>query len=166
MRKAFVLYLATTLGFLILDQALKAYIRGAIPIGGSFGGWPWPGVFEITLTKNYGIAFGMFQGKGQYLTPVALIIAGFATVYSFRHPKEGWLTHLAMGLLASGAIGNMIDRAVFGRVTDMFWIRAINFPVFNVADACITVAAVLLLFAWGRGEQKDPLPETSPNPAE
>lgn len=166
MRKGFLLFLVTMLGFLVIDQALKAYIRGTIPIGGSFGGWPWPGVFEITLTKNYGIAFGMFQGKGQYLTPVALLIAGFATVYSFKHPLEGWLSHFSMGLLASGAVGNMIDRALFGRVTDMFWIRAINFPVFNVADACITVAAVLLLFTWGKGEKKGPAPETSASPAE
>ena len=53
-----------------------------------------------------------------------------------------------MGLLASGAIGNLYDRIVNGRVTDMFYFRSINFPVFNVADSCITVATILLILMW------------------
>ena len=53
------------------------------------------------------------------------------------------LPTVAMGLLASGALGNLYDRLFDRRgVTDMFWFRAINFPVFNVADACITVATI------------------------
>jgi signal peptidase II len=49
-----------------------------------------------------------------------------------------------MALLCAGAIGNLIDRLALGRVTDMFWLRFIDFPVFNVADVCITIAGVLL----------------------
>lgn len=51
---------------------------------------------------------------------------------------------VTLGMLAAGAIGNLIDRLWMGKVTDMFWFRLINFPVFNVADACITVSAILL----------------------
>jgi signal peptidase II len=50
-------------------------------------------------------------------------------------------------MIGAGAIGNLIDRLAFGQVTDMFWFRAIDFPVFNVADACITVGVILLFIA-------------------
>lgn len=154
---------------LIVDQLVKAWIRDTIPPHGSIRGLPWPGVFEITLTFNEGIAFGLFQGAGVLLAPVAVAIALAAGWYSHRHPEEGSISHVAMGLLAAGAIGNLYDRLVHGRVTDMFYIRAIRFPVFNVADACITVATGLLIYTWwrdavlrSRAEQdQKPAPETS-----
>jgi signal peptidase II len=132
------------------DQAVKMWARTAIPNthGQLPGAWPWPGVFEVTLTYNEGIAFGLFKGMAIMMTPIAVAIAGGAGWYSLRHPQEGYLTHVAMGLLASGALGNLYDRLVHKQVTDMFWFRAIDFPVFNVADACITVATILLIITW------------------
>lgn len=150
---------------LVIDQIVKAWVRGAIPQSGSISGKPWPGIFEITLTYNYGIAFGMLQGAGVLMAPIAIAIAGCAAYYSIRHPRETSLAHSAMALLAAGALGNLIDRVLFGRVTDMFWLRLGNitehwpikshdFPVFNVADACITVAAFALMTGWYRDASK------------
>jgi len=133
---------------LILDQVVKNWVQGAIPRGGSVHGLPFPGIFELTLQYNEGIAFGFLQGKGTLLSPIAVAIAGGTAWYSFRHPKESIVTHIAMALLAAGALGNLYDRVVHGRVTDMFWFRKINFPVFNVADSCITIATILLIFTW------------------
>lgn len=132
-----------------IDQWVKHWVREAIPINGSVGGKPWPGVFEITLTYNQGIAFGMLKGFGLFMTPIAVIMAGAAIWYSLKSINESPWVHAAMGLVAAGAIGNMIDRIWLGHVTDMFWFRLIDFPVFNVADACITVATVMLIFVWG-----------------
>ena len=146
---------------LVLDQVVKAWVRGAIPPQGTLSGRPFPGFFEITLTYNEGIAFGLAQGSAVYMTPVAVVIAVGAGIYSFRHPKEGVTSHLAMGLLASGALGNLYDRLKFGKVTDMFWFRAIDFPVFNVADSCITIATILLILTWLREaaqEKSRPMP--------
>lgn len=132
---------------LAVDQASKAWVRAelrpeqSLPV-------PWPRVFEITLTYNEGIAFGLFKGAGVLFAPVALLIAVATAWYSYRHPQESRLGHVAMGMLAAGAIGNLIDRLWLGKVTDMFHIVAINFPVFNWADTCITVAAVLLGLRW------------------
>lgn len=131
-----------------IDQIVKIWIRSAIPIHGSLNGLPWPGVFELTLTYNKGVAFGMFQGFGIFLAPIAVAIAVGCGIYSWRHPQESAWSHSAMSLLASGAVGNLYDRVVEGRVTDMFWFRLIDFPVFNVADACITVATCLLILVW------------------
>ena len=147
-------FLLTGLVMLGLDQLVKAWVRGAVPVHGSLGGKPFPGIFEITLTYNEGIAFGMLQGMGPLLAPVAVVIAIASAWYSFRHPEEFWLSHVAMGLLASGALGNLYDRVVAHKVTDMFWFRLIDFPVFNIADSCITVATVLLMISWWRDAAK------------
>lgn len=157
MKKRQVMFLIVMVGMIVADQLVKAWIRHAFAVHGSIGGLPWPGVFELTLTYNEGIAFGLFQGAGVFLAPIAVAIAAGATWYSFSHPKESPWGHFAMGLLAAGAIGNLIDRIAFHRVTDMFWFRLIDFPVFNVADSCITVAAILLILVWWRdAAQKKP----------
>ncbi|MGV3614345.1 MAG: signal peptidase II [Fimbriimonas sp.] len=153
--RRFPVFLGVLISTLILDQVVKAWVRGAVPPHGSIGGMPIPGVFEITLTYNQGIAFGLFQGAALFMTPVAIAIAGGATWYSLRHQEEGTMSHISMGLLASGALGNLYDRLAFGKVTDMFWFRAIDFPVFNVADACITVATVMLIFTWWRDAARE-----------
>lgn len=132
-----------------LDQAVKFWVRGSFAVHES-PGYPWSGVLEITLQYNEGIAFGMFQGIAKVVTPIAIAIAAGSYIYSRRHPEEGFWTHLAMGLLAGGALGNLYDRLVFGRVTDMFAVRFVHFPVFNVADSCITVAAAILILKWSR----------------
>ena len=139
---------------LALDLWVKAWARGAMPEGGSLHGLPWPGIFEFKLTFNEGVAFGMMQGSGRFLTPIAILIAGGAAWYALKHPREGAISQTAMGLLASGALGNLYDRVARGRVTDMFWARIIDFPVFNVADACITVATCLLILIWWREAMK------------
>jgi len=169
--KRFSIFLIVLFTTLALDQIVKGWVRGAIPQHGSMGGLPIPGVFEITLTYNKGIAFGLFQGMAIFMTPIALAIAGGSAWYSLRHKEEGPMTHIAMGLLASGALGNLYDRLVHGQVTDMFWFRLIDFPVFNVADACITIATILLIITWWRDAAKQqPVPvakaETPVTPAE
>ncbi len=143
MRKLFV---ALFFGLLALDQLVKWWARvAANGVEGRSLNALWPGVFELKLVYNEGIAFGMLQGAGVLLAPIAIIMAVAATIYSFKNPKERLSMHIAMACLASGAIGNLIDRLAMGKVTDMFWIRAINFPVFNIADVAITVAGCMLV---------------------
>ncbi len=148
------------IGFLILDQVIKFWVRATFNEHASVA--LWPNVFELTLTYNKGIAFGKFQGMGVYLSPIAILIAAAAAIYSYRHPKESAWTHTAMGLLASGAIGNLYDRVFHGKVTDMFWFRAIEFPVFNIADACISVAAGILIVRWTLESFHKPAVEAKP----
>lgn len=131
----------------VVDQLVKAWTRNSLRLDETRP-FPWPGVFEIRRANNTGIAFGQLEGRGIWLTPVAVIIAAGAVWYVYRHPKESRWNHAAFGLLASGAIGNLYDRLTSGKVTDMFWFRYINFPIFNVADACITIATVMLMIGW------------------
>ncbi|MFN3683118.1 MAG: signal peptidase II [Fimbriimonadaceae bacterium] len=154
------LFLGTVLASVAVDQAVKFWVRSALIPAESLH-LPWPGVFEITLAYNRGVAFGMLQGFGVYLFPIALAICVGAFVYSERHPHEPRASHLALALVAGGAIGNLIDRVALGKVTDMFWFRLIDFPVFNVADSCITVGTILLLWrgyrsSLGHAETRPP----------
>lgn len=148
------------LATIALDQILKNWVRSHLNVGESWKGGPWHGVFEITLTYNKGIAFGMLQGGGLIMTPIAIVIAGFAIWTIYKNANETRWGTVALGLLASGALGNLIDRLFNSKsgVTDMFLLRLANithgrfsdFPVFNVADSCISVAMVMLLISWSK----------------
>lgn len=168
------LFWSLLIGTLLLDQGVKAWSRHAADFtqGRTFLTL-WPGVFELRLTFNEGIAFGWFQGRGVLLAPVAIAIAIGAIRYNLKNPHETKWAHISAALLASGALGNLYDRIVSKQVTDMFYFRLIDFPVFNVADACITVAACMLIISWIREAFQPadpapmvPAPETSAAPAE
>lgn len=156
MRKAHPAFLGWFVGALVVDQVVKAMARAAANDGNwwtntqvvkSLSPLPWPGVFELKLIYNQGVAFGMLQGYGVLMAPIAVAITLFAWFYSAKHRHDPRLAHIGLGLVASGAIGNLIDRLWMGKVTDMFWFRAIDFPVFNVADAAISVGVALLFLA-------------------
>jgi signal peptidase II len=144
------------IGFIIIDQAVKYWSRSNFSIGQSIVGIR--GLFDLTLTYNEGIAFGKLQGLGVYLSPIAIIIAVMAGRHAYKHPEESKWVHSAMALLASGALGNLIDRVWLGKVTDMVQVTFVNFPVFNIADACISVAAVILCVRWTFESLKKPVP--------
>ena len=140
------LFWVALLTTLALDQWSKAWVRHNLRLDESRA-W-WPNVFELRRANNTGIAFGQLEGKGVLLTPVAIAIAIGAAWYVYRNPRESRWNHVAFGLLASGALGNLYDRVFAHRVTDMFFFRLINFPIFNVADACITIATIMLMIGW------------------
>lgn len=153
------LYWGLFIGFVAIDQIVKLLTRMHLDQKEYFP--LWPNVLELTLTYNEGIAWGMFQGAGVLLSPIAIVIAIGSAIYSTRNPKESSWIHAAMGLLAGGAVGNLIDRVWLGKVTDMFHLRAIKFPVFNIADVCISIAAVILVLRWGAESFKKPQPEAA-----
>lgn len=155
------------IGLLVVDQLVKAWARGAVD-GREMASISslWPNVFELTLVYNRGIAFGQLQGYGVLLAPIALAIAAGAIWYSHKHSDAPKINHVIAALFASGALGNLYDRIVHGKVTDMFDFRLIHFPVFNVADACITISGILMVLLWirdGIAERRQPHPP-SPEP--
>jgi signal peptidase II len=146
-----ILFWGLMIGMLILDQVVKNWARvSADGFQGRTFLTLWPNVFELRLTYNEGIAFGWFQGGGVFLAPVAVAIAAGAVWYNLKHPTETKWAQASAALLAAGALGNLYDRLFQHRVTDMFYFRLIDFPVFNVADACITAAACMLIISWIR----------------
>lgn len=112
------------------------------------------GVFELSYVENRGAAFGMLQDKRVlFLLLTAVAVAVLLWLFSRIPLKKRFLPlHLAVGFLVSGAVGNLIDRAMNGYVIDFLYFKLIDFPVFNVADIYVTVSCgvliVLLLFFY------------------
>jgi len=104
-----------------------------------------PGVLGLHRTQNTGAAFGILSDTGPLLAVFsAAAIVGIA-IYARRYLTGFWLPRVALLLVLSGAAGNLIDRAFFGAVTDMFrFLFAEWFAIFNVADVWLTCGVVLL----------------------
>ncbi len=107
-----------------------------------------PGVFELSYLENRGAAFSILQNQRTFfliLTPILLILIVFFYLRQIPdEPRYRWLNYIAI-LIFSGAIGNFIDRAANGYVVDFFYFVLIDFPVFNVADIYVVIAAALLI---------------------
>lgn len=125
-----------------------------------------PGFWYFNHAHNSGIAFGMFNGSAWANVVFGLIAFGaiFAVLIMLKTGGfPGKLSQLASALLISGILGNLTDRLLRGHVTDFllfdlkFWSESTYFwPSFNVADACICIAATLLIIATFTEEQKQP----------
>ena len=109
-------------------------------------------VLHFTYVENEGAAFGMLsEHRWIFMVLSVLGLCAIAFLVAKEKPKSPWV-RLAAGLVLGGGIGNMIDRLGFGfaetkyAVLDFIDCRFINFYVFNVADACVTVGCFLYLF--------------------
>ena len=133
-----------------LDQWTKGLVRANIPLGGSWlpESWEWLSPYaRIVHWYNTGAAFGMFKEGSMVFTVLAFIVIGLILYYYPHVEQADWSLRIAMSMQLGGAAGNLIDRLTIGHVTD--FISVGKFPVFNVADASITVgAAVLFLGVW------------------
>jgi signal peptidase II len=127
-----------------------------------------PGLLSFTHVQNTGAAFGMLNNIDfPYKAAVMVAIAGLAllaiAVYATQLGFEDRLARLGLSFILGGALGNLIDRAVRGYVVDfvdVYW-RGVHFWAFNVADAAISVGAVLVIldmFGLGRKERHVPHP--------
>jgi len=136
---------------LAADQTSKAWIERAIPLGGSIA--PIPALdpyFMLVHWGNTGTAFGLLQGQGGVLATLALVLIVVVLLFSRQLPVQHAAVRLCVGMILAGAIGNQIDRARLGHVTDFLLFQApvsdrmLQFPAFNVADSCITVGVILM----------------------
>ena len=104
-----------------------------------------PGIFHFTLVENTGIAFGLFQQHSGVLF-LAITVCVIALLYfSGSNHSSSLGQKVAYGLILGGAIGNWFDRVTVGHVIDFLDFRI--WPVFNIADSCISVGVALYLFA-------------------
>ena len=136
------LFAATALLITVADQVTKAMVRSAMEIGESR-----PivdGVLWLTHVHNTGAAFGMFRGQQYGLIVVAVVVLAVITYIALHLRPKSALARTSLALIAAGAAGNLIDRAVFGGVTDFLdlgW-----WPVFNVADMSLDIGVALLVW--------------------
>ena len=139
---------------LILDQVTKAIVRANIPFGGRWMPIEWLApYFRFVHWENTGAAFGLFQQGGLVFAVLAVIVSVFIVAYYPQVPKEDTLMRVALAMQLGGALGNLIDRVVFGPVTD--FISVMSFPVFNIADSSITVGVGLLILGLWISDRRE-----------
>lgn len=103
-----------------------------------------PNLFEFVFVKNTGAAYGIFGESTVMLSVVSILfIIGFVLFDIFNH-KNDWLYIFGIGLILSGAIGNLVDRLFLGYVRDFISIKLFSF-VFNLADLFITAGVICFL---------------------
>lgn len=129
----------------LIDQLTKFVVSHKMTLGESI-----PvinEVFHITLVHNTGSAFGLFKGANMFLIFVSIAVL-IGVFYALQKVKENEkLMQILLGLLAGGALGNLIDRVVLGHVVDFLDFRV--WPVFNVADSSLSIAIVgLIILLW------------------
>ena len=104
-------------------------------------------VFELYYLENHGAAFGILQGQKTFFIIITTVVMALLLYLYVKIPTDKRYVYmrLIIVLLVSGAIGNFIDRCMNDYVIDFFYFKLIDFPVFNVADIYVTVAAMLLI---------------------
>lgn len=146
-RGRFLGWLLLAFAILALDQATKIWFDAGLQYGERWRVLPF---FDFTLLYNTGAAFSFLadgQGWQRWLfTAIALVATIIITRLLWKHPREGVFC-AALACILGGAVGNAIDRLLYGHVVDflLFYWQDWYFPAFNVADIAITIGAILLL---------------------
>lgn len=144
-----------------LDQGAKALVEAKLTSGEHVDV---VGPLGLTLSHNHGVAFGLASGGGAAL--IAVTVAALVLVLALfaRNPARPGMW-VAVGLLAGGALGNLIDRVRAGAVTDCVDVRLLSWPPFNLADVSITAGILLLALVYVREAPHDSAP-SRPAPGE
>ncbi len=126
------------------DLLTKWLIRSGLDRGDA---WPDPDWnVRIVHYANTGAAFGILEGAGPLLVVAGVVGVALILVYLFNPGMASPLVRAGLALMLGGAIGNLIDRAGNGEVTD--FIKFPEWPAFNVADSAITIGAIILVWAF------------------
>ena len=143
-------YLLASFGIYMVDQSSKAWAVRALRFGDERT--IIRSVLDLVYTENRGIAFGQLQGSGSFgrwFFVVRAVAAAVAVLYYFlRTPRNDDRVLGACALLLAGIAGNLTDRARLGYVIDFIVLHAgsWHWPTFNVADASISIGALLLAY--------------------
>ena len=141
-------HLTLIIGLIIIDQIAKFFARTELRRSIALI----PKVFHLTLVKNTGIGFGLLKESNTLLIFITLLIVGLL-IYYFKYLSENKHSNIALSLITAGAFSNLIDRIFLHHIIDFIDFRI--WPVFNLADAFITVGIVYLIYATFKKEEKN-----------
>lgn len=141
------LRLAALLSLLVLDRATKLWAMRELALRPPLALLPF---FDLTYVENTGAAFGLGRGANGVFIAVSLALTGALVWMMRKWPADRRSLQWGGLLVVAGALGNLYDRVAYSYVVDFLHLH--YWPVFNVADSCITVGAVLL--AWGLKDEK------------
>ena len=139
-----------TLVCLFIDIGSKLIVSNFIEIGHSVK--IIDNFFYLTYVKNTGAAWSIFSDKPWLVLVVSEVIILGIIFYTYKNKPDNLLDKIAFALIIGGAIGNFIDRVVYGYVIDFFdfYIFGYDYPIFNVADIFIVIGVVILMISTWR----------------
>ena len=144
-------------GLIAADQAVKWYTVSHLTLGETAP--LLPGLVELLRVHNYGAAWSSFSGMRWLLIVVTAAVMAVLAVLLLRRMVRHPLGVTALVLILGGGVGNLIDRIRLGYVVDMFDLTLFSYPVFNFADCCVVVGAILgavyYLFLYDKYDKKD-----------
>lgn len=150
-------WLWVSLVVIVLDQTSKFIASGMLILHDPVAVLPF---FNLTLMHNTGAAFSFLAGASGwqrwFFTVLAMIVSVVLVVWLRRlQPQDKWMA-AALALVLGGAVGNLIDRVMYGYVVDFIqlYYKDWYYPAFNIADSAITVGAVMLVIDTLRGKEK------------
>lgn len=129
---------------LAVDQATKAWANAQLPSGREItivNHWLW-----FRLTHNSGVTLGLFSGNNALVGGLSLLVVVALAVLAFRAGAGGRIGAIALGLVAGGAISNLVDRVRLGAVTDFIEVHALPTD-FNLGDAAIRLGVLVFLLS-------------------
>lgn len=148
-----IFYFVMIVILLLADQVTKMLIARNIFLNSSVE--VIPGFFQLVHIRNRGAIFGLFNQSGNQLVYLILTLAsltalGLVIYYFFKTPVDEKFLMVSLSLILAGALGNFIDRIIRGYVIDFldFSLKGWHWPSFNVADSCISIGAVMLIFVF------------------
>lgn len=124
-----------------VDQLIKLYINSNIELHEVHGFIP--KILSITHVRNAGAAWSIMEGKTWFLILLPMLVITAAIVFMFKNRSGSRLCLLSLALVLGGGIGNLIDRVRMHEVIDYLKLELFDFPIFNFADICVCVGAVL-----------------------
>lgn len=134
------LYAILIVALVALDQLVKFLVRTNIGPGEAV---PFlPHILQLTYVKNTGAAFSIFEEHTWILALVSLVVSILLAVLLVKKVFPHPFAMFCLSVVLAGAVGNLIDRAFMGYVTDMFQTIFMNFAVFNVADICVVCGGI------------------------
>lgn len=146
-RRPFVGWLLLATLIIVLDQVAKIWFDANLLYGER---WKLLPFFDFTLVYNAGAAFSFLADAAGwqrwFFTAIAIVAAVIITRMLWKHSRHPVLCS-ALACILGGALGNAIDRLIYGHVVDflLFYWQDWYFPAFNIADVAITIGAILLL---------------------
>jgi signal peptidase II len=146
------LYIPIIIILIIADQGLKFWISVNIKLGTSQV--ILSNILALTNVRNDGAAWSVLSGQQWFFTVITIVALGLMG-YFFWKLRNDNLYMLAISLLIAGTLGNFIDRIRLGYVVDMFETLFMNFPIFNVADMCLTFGVIIVIIALIKDEKDE-----------
>lgn len=128
---------------LILDQLVKYWTVTNLAL--HTGQELVPNVVSLFYIRNTGAAWGVLSGNILFFVVITIAICGGLMFWAHKEKRRS-IEYVSYVLIFAGAMGNFIDRLRLGYVVDMFKLEFIDFPIFNIADICLTLGVAVMIF--------------------